>query len=68
VGLPRSYKVFASGEGRKRAAIVINNKDTILITQLSDEDAVVLETKVDNVTLITASTYFDMNKPRWLTV
>jgi hypothetical protein len=65
VGLPRSYKVFASGEGRKRAAIVINNKqiDTILITQLSDEDAVVLEMKVDNVTLIIASMYFDINRP-----
>jgi exonuclease III len=65
VGLPRSYKVFASGEGRKRAAIVINNKqiDTILITQLSDEDTVVLETKVDNVRLIIASMYFDINRP-----
>lgn len=28
VGLPRSYAVFVSGEGRKRAAIVINNKQT----------------------------------------
>jgi hypothetical protein len=65
VGLPRSYKVFASGEGRKRGAIVINNKqrDTILITQLSDDDAVVLETKVDNVTLIITSMYFDINRP-----
>jgi dihydroxyacetone kinase-like predicted kinase len=64
VGLPRSYKVLAAGEGRKRAAIVINNKnvDTILINQLSDEDAVVMETKVD-VTLIIASMYFDINRP-----
>jgi len=55
---------FASGEGRKRAAIVINNKqvDTILINQLSDEDTVVLEIKVD-VRIIIASTYFDIKWP-----
>jgi hypothetical protein len=64
VGIPQSYKVFALGEGRKQAAIVTNNKqiDTILITQLSDEDAVVLETKVD-VSLIIASMHFDINSP-----
>jgi alkylated DNA nucleotide flippase Atl1 len=65
VGLPRSYKALAAGKGRKRAAIIINNKniDTILINQLSDEDAVVMEAKVDNVTLIIASMYFDINRP-----
>jgi len=57
VGLPQSYKVFASGEGRKWAVIVINNKkvDTILINQLPDKDAVVLETKVDTTRIIIAS-------------
>ena len=50
--------------GRKRAAIVINNKqiDTIKITQVSDEDTVVLETKVGNATLLLASMYFDINR------
>ena len=64
VGLPQSYKVFASGAGRKRPATVINNKqlDTILINQLSDEDAVFLEIKVDNVRIIIASMYFDINR------
>jgi alkylated DNA nucleotide flippase Atl1 len=54
-----------SGAGRKRAAIVINNKqiDTILLTQLSEEDAVVLETRVDKATLIIASMYFHINRP-----
>jgi hypothetical protein len=54
-----------SGAGRKQAAIVINNKqiDTIKITQLSDEDTVVLETKVGNATLLIASMYFDINRP-----
>jgi len=62
VGLPQSYKVFASGERGKWAAIVINNKqvDTILINQLSDKDAVVLETKVDTARIIIASMYFDI--------
>jgi len=66
VGSPQSYKVFASGEGRKWAAIVINNKqvDTILINQLSDEVAVVLETKVDTARIIIASMYFD-GPPLW---
>ena len=64
VGLPRSYKALAAREGRKLAAIIINNKNiyTILINQLSDEDAVVMEAKVD-VTLIIASMYFDINRP-----
>jgi len=65
VGLPQYYKVFASGEGRKTAAIVINNRqiDTLLINQRSDKDAVVLETKVDNTRIIIASSYFDINRP-----
>ena len=64
-GLPQSHKVFTSGERRKRVAIVINNKqvDTILINQLSDEDAVVLETKVVTARIIIASMYFDINQP-----
>jgi hypothetical protein len=65
MGLPRSCAVFASGAGRKRAAIVIKNKhiDTILLTQLSDEDVVVVETRVGKVTLIIVSMYFDINRP-----
>ena len=65
VGLPQSCTVFVSGEGRKRAAIVINNKqvDTILINKLPDEDAVVLETKVATARIIIASMYFDINQP-----
>ena len=64
-GLPQTYKVFASGEGRKRAAIVVNNKKvgTLLINQLSDEEAVVLEIKVCNTRIIIANMYFDINRP-----
>ena len=65
VGLPRSYAVFTSGAGRKRAAIVIKNKrlDTLLLTQLSNEDTVVVETKVDKASFILVSMYFDNNRP-----
>jgi hypothetical protein len=64
VGLPKTCKIFASGEGRKRAAVVLNNKqvDTLLINQLSDEDAVVLEAKIDNTRFIIASIYLDINR------
>jgi hypothetical protein len=64
-GLPRSYTVLTSGEGKKCAAIVISNKhtDAILITQLSDEDATVMETSVGRVTFVVASMYFDIKQP-----
>ena len=63
-GLPRSRTVLTSGEGKKRAGIVINNKhiDAILITQLSDEDATLMETRVGSVTFVIASTYFDIKR------
>jgi exonuclease III len=42
IGIPRSRTVLASGEGKKRTAIVSNNKhiDAILVTQLSDEEEI----------------------------
>ena len=60
-GIPRTYTVISAGEGKKRAAIVIKSKqlDAILITQISDEDATVVELKLGRVTLIVASMYFD---------
>jgi ribosomal protein S13 len=65
IGLPRSRTVLTSGVGKRRAAIVINNKqiDTILITQLSDEDATVMETRVGSVTFVVASMYFYIYQP-----
>jgi hypothetical protein len=46
-GLTKTLAESTWGAGRKWDAIVINNKQiyTIKITQLSDEDTVVLETK-----------------------
>jgi hypothetical protein len=62
VGIPRKYRILAHGEGRHRAAIVITNKmiDSILIRQLSDEDAVVMEVVYNKVKIIIVSMYFDI--------
>ena len=52
------------GERKKRAAIVINNKniDTLLITQLSDEDVTIMETRAGNATFVMVSMYFDIER------
>jgi hypothetical protein len=44
-GLSRRLKIFTAGVRKHRAAILVNNKrvDTILLKQLSGEDAVVIE-------------------------
>ena len=63
-GIPLSLMVLTIGARKKRAAIVINNKniDTLLITQLSDEDVTVMETRVGSATLVIASMYFDIKR------
>ena len=62
--MPRRLKIFTAGEGKNRAAILVNNKrvDTILLKQLSDEDAVVIELIFGNKKVITSSMYFDINR------
>jgi len=64
VGIPRKHKIFASGEGRHRAAIVVTNNqiDSILVRQLSDEDTAVLEVVNNKAKIIIASMYFDINR------
>ena len=63
-GLPHSRTVFTSGEGKKRAAIVVNDKHiyAILISQLYDEDATIIEAIVGSATLVIASMYFDLKR------
>jgi hypothetical protein len=58
-GIPRNYKIFTSGNVRKRAAVVIVNRkiDAILLDQLSDEDTVVLEITYGNLCFVAASIY-----------
>ena len=64
IGIPKKYKTLAQGEGRIRAAIVITNKiiDSILIRQLSDEDAVVAEVVYNKLKIIIGSMYFDITR------
>jgi hypothetical protein len=63
-GLPRHCTVLTSGEGRKRTAVIINNRhtDAIRITQLSDEVATVMEVRVGSDTFVVASMYFDIKR------
>jgi len=62
-GIPTRLNIYASGEGRHRAAIVTNNQiDFLLLIQLSDEDTVVLEAVSDKGKIIIASMYFDINR------
>ena len=59
-GIPRKHKIYASGEGRHQAAIVVTNNQiySLLLRQLSDEDTVVLEVVSDKAKIIIASMYF----------
>ena len=61
VGIEKKNRIFTAGNGKHRAAIVIpNNKiDAILITNLSNEDTVILEITHGNLTFFAASMYFD---------
>jgi hypothetical protein len=65
IGLPQHCIVLTAVEGRKRTAIIINNRhtDTILITKLSDEDSTVMEVRVGRDTFVVASMYFDIKRP-----
>jgi hypothetical protein len=61
-GISRNHRVFACGNGRKRSTIVIANKniDALLISQLSEEDIVVVEIIQGNLKFIAASIYLDI--------
>ena len=56
-GISRKHWLLACGNGRKRAAIVVINKqiDALLISQLSEEDIVVVEIIQGNLKFIAAS-------------
>ena len=61
-GISRKHWLLACGNGRKRAAIVVINKqiDALLISQLSEEDIVVVEIIQGNLKFIAASIYLDI--------
>jgi hypothetical protein len=65
LGVTKGYRTFTSGEGKSRAAIVISNNtiDALLITQLSDNEAVLLEIVNGNTSFYAASVYLDYDGP-----
>jgi hypothetical protein len=64
LGISKAYRTFTSGERKSRAAIVISitTIDALLITQISDNDAVFLEIVDGNTRFYAASIYFDYNE------
>jgi hypothetical protein len=64
-GITKGYRTSACGEGKRRAAIIIHDKaiGALLITQQSNEDAVLLEVHNGKLSFFAASVYFDYNEP-----
>ena len=64
-GITKGYRKYVYGEGKHRAAIIVqdNTIDALLITQLSDKDAVHLEINNGKLSFYAASVYFDFNEP-----
>jgi len=63
-GISTKNRINASHENKSRAAIVINNRyiDSVLITQLSNSDCVILELEYNGSRFHTASMYFDITE------
>ena len=62
-GLPKSYKVYKSGDGRKGTALIIKvvRVDVTLIIELSNEDCVV-EVRSEAVRIYSVNMFFDTRK------
>jgi len=65
LGITNRYRTFIAGEGNSRAAIVVSDTtiDALLITQLLDNDAVLLEIDNGHTHFYAASIYLDYNDP-----
>jgi hypothetical protein len=61
LGITNRYRTFTAGEGNSRAAIVVSDTtiDAVLITQLSDNNAVLLEIDNGQIHFYAASIYMD---------
>ena len=64
-GITKGHRTFAYREKKRRPAIIIQGDtiDALLITQLSDNDAVLLEINYEKLSFYAASVYFDYNEP-----
>ena len=63
-GITRKYKVFSQGNGKRRSAIVVVDKqiDAILISQFSSEDITVMEFTQGKPNFIGISIYMDITR------
>jgi hypothetical protein len=63
-GVPRKYRTYSQGVGKRRAAVIIGNNSigAILLTQNSDNDTVLVEIQQGNETYYAASIYMDYNE------
>ena len=63
-GFSKGLKILTHGEGRIRAAILINNNevDTITVMQGSNEDAILTEIKYKGISLFGASIYMPIDR------
>jgi hypothetical protein len=61
--ITKGYRTFSNGEGKHRAAIIVqeNTIDALLITQMSDKDAVLLEINKGKSSFYAASIYVNID-------
>jgi hypothetical protein len=63
-GFPKSFRIYAYGNGRKRAAVIVNNNkiDAVAVKQVSDEDACLVEFGRKGLKFYGASLYFAIDQ------
>jgi len=63
-GFRKPFRIFAHGNGRKRSAIIVNNKknDAIAIRQVSDKGATLIELSYSGFNFYGASLYFPIDR------
>jgi len=63
-GIPKSLRTYVCGNGRKRSALLVNNKEryVVFITQLSGENCIVVEICYGNFKFYGICLYFDITE------
>jgi len=63
-GFPKSIRIFAYGNGRKREVLIGNNNkiDAVAVKQVSDEDACLIEFSCKGLKFYGASLYFAIDR------
>jgi hypothetical protein len=63
-GFPKSFRIFAYGNGRKRGVVIVNNnkRDAVAVKQVSDEDAFIIEFSCKGLKFYGASLYFAIDR------